>query len=108
MTVFIENNTQNLYLFEIQNAGDGSQAASMRASPGETCVIPSSENHCCLTRVPVEMVTAAEIHPDELCGRGLDGYIIQSLPERQGGSVNGVVEPAGSSVDDGGILFVFG
>ncbi len=70
-----------------------------------------------LTRVPVlessgtgmdlaSVTEAREAIPArEAIGRGLDGYIINSLPKGQGGVVNGMSVEAGVLIEDMGIIF---
>ena len=70
-----------------------------------------------ITRVPVSESSGTEMGPAsvteareaiparEAMGRGLDGYIIASLPEGQGGTVNGRNVEAGILIEDRGIIF---
>ncbi len=108
MTVHIENRTRDLHLYQFGWDPSGKQTMVMRVSPGEEQMLEAQEGWICFTRVPAELVDNTELDPDALKDMGLDGYIIESLDQGQGGRVNSQRQEAGIVVDDGGIIFTFG
>jgi hypothetical protein len=113
MTLSIENK-ENSGIALLEPDGSGLQA-NLRpfAFSGQRVDIPPGRRY--LIRVPestkdeglIAVKNAREQIPvQEAMGRDLDAYIIESLPEGQGGKVNSKPVEAGVHIEDLGIIFI--
>lgn len=116
MPISLENKPDSgIALLKAVGSGDDSKLIPF-AFPGQKISIPADTAEY-LTRVPVpkpieenalvSVKDARESIPvGEAMGKGLDGYIVESLPTGEGGSVNGVKIEVGVPISDAGIIFV--
>ena len=116
MTISVENK-EGSEIALLEPAGEGAELELVPfAFPDQTVPIAAGIIKY-LTRVPLlessegdsltSLKGAREAIPvEESMGKGLDGYIIESLPEGQGGVVNGVSVEVRVPIEDAGIIFV--
>jgi hypothetical protein len=111
MTISIENRDRSgLVLLQIVMQGDHevlkpfafpSQGTPIKLENGQTIFlvrVPLVESNSDTAVVPSD--EAREIIPvEEIIGKGLDGYLVNSLADGHGGKINGAPIEAGASID---------
>lgn len=116
MTISVENKEgSEIALLELVGKGDDLEFVPFAFPDQAVPLVTGIIKH--LLRVPLlessegDSLTSLEggresIPAEEALDKGLDGYIIESLPEGQGGVVNGKRVEVHVPVEDGGIIFV--